>query len=39
MTSADGAYLKALYSANLELNLNFEQGEIHDRMLPILAGP
>jgi hypothetical protein len=32
MTTADIAYLKALYSANLEMNLNLEQGDMHFRM-------
>jgi hypothetical protein len=33
ITSADEAYLKALYSSNLEMNVSLERGEIHDRML------
>jgi hypothetical protein len=32
VTPADIAYLKALYSADLEKNLNIEQGNIHQRM-------
>jgi hypothetical protein len=32
LTPADVAYLKALYSADLEKNLNIEQGNIHKRM-------
>jgi hypothetical protein len=32
MTPADIAYLKALYSADLEKNLNLEQGDMHYRM-------
>jgi hypothetical protein len=33
ITAADEAYLKALYASNLEMNVNLERGEIHDRML------
>jgi hypothetical protein len=33
ITEADTAYLKALYSSNLELNLNLEHGELQSRML------
>jgi hypothetical protein len=33
ITSADSAYLKALYSANLEMRLNVELGELQDRMV------
>jgi hypothetical protein len=32
LTSADTAYLKALYSANLGFNLNIELGEVRERM-------
>jgi hypothetical protein len=39
MTEADTAYLKALYSSNLELNLNIERGEIRDHVLKVLEGP
>jgi len=38
MTEADIAYLKALYSSNLELALNLERGEIRSRMLKVLEG-
>ena len=33
ITSADSAYLKALYRADLNMNLAFEQGDIHEQML------
>jgi hypothetical protein len=33
LTSADTAYLKALYGANLDMNLSLEQSDIHERML------
>ena len=32
ITIADIAFLKALYSADLQMNLNIEQGDMHDRM-------
>ncbi len=32
ITPADSAYLKALYTADLENNLNLEQNDLHDRM-------
>jgi hypothetical protein len=32
ITTADSAYLKALYTADLENNLNLEQNDMHDRM-------
>jgi hypothetical protein len=32
ITEADVAYLKALYASNLELKLNFELGEVQQRM-------
>jgi hypothetical protein len=38
ITGADVAYLKALYSANLEMNLNLERGDMHDRMLQDVLG-
>jgi hypothetical protein len=38
LTDADTAYLKALYSSNLEMNLNIEQGDIRDRMLKAITG-
>jgi hypothetical protein len=37
ITSADIAYLKALYGADLESNLNLERGDIHDRMLRTIS--
>jgi len=37
LTSADTAYLKALYGADLDMNLNLEQGDIHDRMLETIS--
>jgi hypothetical protein len=33
LTSADRAYLKALYAADLEQNLNLERGDVHERMM------
>jgi hypothetical protein len=33
LTAADRAYLKALYSADLEQNLNLERGDVHERMM------
>lgn len=36
LTSADTAYLKALYAADLEQNLNLEQGDLRDRMLQVI---
>jgi hypothetical protein len=38
VTSADEAYLKALYASNLEMNVSLERGEIHDRMLRQIVG-
>jgi hypothetical protein len=38
VTSADTAYLQALYSSNLESKLALEQGEMHDRMLKTIVG-
>jgi hypothetical protein len=38
LTDADTAYLKALYSSNLEMNLNLEQGDIRDRMVKAISG-
>jgi len=32
ITPADSAYIKALYTADLENNLNLEQNDLHDRM-------
>jgi hypothetical protein len=36
ITQTDTAYLKALYSSNLEMNVNLEQGEMRDQMLKII---
>lgn len=36
ITVADTAFLKALYRSDLEMKLNIEQGEMHDRMLAVL---
>jgi hypothetical protein len=33
LTGADRAYLKALYSADLEKNLNIERADIHEQMM------
>jgi hypothetical protein len=38
LTDADTAYLKALYSADLEANLNIEQGDMRDRMVKVIMG-
>jgi hypothetical protein len=38
VTTADSAYLKALYTADLENNLNFEQNDLHDRMAREVLG-
>jgi hypothetical protein len=38
LTAADRAYLKALYSADLEQNLNLEHGDIHDQMMRQIEG-
>lgn len=38
ITPADIAYLKALYSADLQMNLNIEQGDMHDRMSQEVLG-
>jgi hypothetical protein len=37
ITSADTAYLKALYGANLNMNLNLEQSDIRERMLETVS--
>jgi hypothetical protein len=39
ITEADIAFLKALYSSNLEMNVNLEQGEMRDQMLKMIKGP
>ncbi|HEY4338784.1 MAG TPA: hypothetical protein VGM97_02445 [Steroidobacteraceae bacterium] len=38
ITTADIAYLKGLYGADLDKNLNIEQGDIHERMLREVLG-
>ncbi|HEV2703668.1 MAG TPA: hypothetical protein VGV09_18730 [Steroidobacteraceae bacterium] len=38
ITTADTAYLKALYSSDLEKNLNVERRSMHDRMLQEVQG-
>ena len=38
LTAADRAYLKALYSADLENNLNLERGDIHNQMMRQIEG-
>ncbi len=38
LTDADTAYLKALYSADLEMNLNIERGDMRDRMVKVIMG-
>ncbi len=38
LTAADTAYLKALYSSDLEANLNIELGDMRDRMVKVIAG-
>jgi hypothetical protein len=38
LTESDTAYLKALYSSDLEQNLNLEQGELRDRMVTAITG-
>jgi hypothetical protein len=37
ITSADSAYLKALYGADLDVNLGLEQGDIRARMLQTIS--
>jgi hypothetical protein len=37
ITTADTAYLKALYAADLDMNLNIEQGDMHERMLQVIS--
>jgi hypothetical protein len=39
ITEADTAFLRALYSSNLELKVNFEKGEMRSRMLKSIEGP
>jgi hypothetical protein len=38
LTAADRAYLKALYAANLEKNLNVERGDLHEQMMRQIEG-
>ena len=38
LTDADTAYLKALYSSDLEMNLNIEQADMRDRMVKVIMG-
>ncbi|HTV80193.1 MAG TPA: hypothetical protein VMF03_18215 [Steroidobacteraceae bacterium] len=38
LTAADRAYLQALYSADLEQNLNLERGEVHAQMMRRFEG-
>jgi hypothetical protein len=38
LTDADTAYLKALYSSDLEMNLNIEEGDMRDRMVTSIMG-
>jgi len=37
LTAADRAYLKALYSADLQKNINIERDDIHDQMMRQIA--
>jgi hypothetical protein len=38
LIAADRAYLKALYSANLEQGLSMERGDVHERMMRQIEG-
>jgi len=38
LTATDRAYLKALYAANLEKNLNVERGDLHEQMMLQIEG-
>jgi hypothetical protein len=38
ITAADIAFLKALYSSDIEHNLSVELGDMHDRMLTAISG-
>jgi hypothetical protein len=38
MTSADRAYLKGLYAAELDKYLNLERGDVHERMMQQIQG-
>jgi hypothetical protein len=37
ITASDTAYLKALYGADLDQNLNIEQGDMRERMLHVIS--
>ena len=37
LTSADTAYLKALYGADLDMNFNLEQADIREQMLQTIS--
>jgi len=36
-TASDTAYLNALYGADLDQNLNIEQGDMRERMLNVIS--
>jgi hypothetical protein len=38
LTDADTAYLKALYSSDLEMNVNIELSDMRDRMVKVIMG-
>ncbi len=38
ITLADTAFLKSLYSSDLEHNINIERGDMHDRMVRVILG-
>jgi hypothetical protein len=38
LTAADRAYLKSLYAADLQKNLDIERADIHDRMMRQIEG-
>lgn len=38
LTAADRAYLKGLYASDLEQNLNFERGEVREKMMRAIEG-
>ncbi len=38
LTAADRAYLKALYSGDLEQTLNLERGDLYERMMQQIEG-
>jgi hypothetical protein len=37
LTASDAAYLKSLYGADLDTNLNIEQGDLRQRMLDVIS--